>query len=392
MFVVVASTAEKATIPKEEEEEECLATTTSQNEVNGLKGIEDDPIKRAQHFHDFLQSMFTINDSYTGENRTEQEWTVLSSMFDYLGLDSQILLGEATTMTNVYEQVHYKIVHEIAPLNCFFIVYQGRPTEEQVALIRIIDDRSMELAGGSGIYDDKTFRRAAFRQFRHRGGYPTMATMFQLCILNPLQYWLGYAIPNDEILDAIAALDMPVVEMGAGTGYWSAMLHQKGVSIVAYDAQPPGMMMVDDDSDKDSAKNVYFHKTYSSVLQGTCDDVFLPNSSESRALLIVWPNNPDREDNPQFESSDNNSRQGGDDTWDTKCLESYLSAGGTTVIYVGEREENISILPKGLPESGLSSTREFQQLLQQKFRKVRQIDIPTWWYVDDATIWVRDIQ
>jgi hypothetical protein len=45
------------------------------------------------------------------------------------------------------------------------------------------------------------------------------------------------AIPNDQALDAIAAHG-PVVEIGAGTGYWARLLADRGVDVVAYDRHP----------------------------------------------------------------------------------------------------------------------------------------------------------
>ncbi|GLE01415.1 hypothetical protein PINS_up010245 [Pythium insidiosum] len=48
----------------------------------------------------------------------------------------------------------------------------------------------------------------------------------------------AYATPTDAALDVIAKY-APLVEMGAGTGYWSAMLQQRGVDIAAFDACPP---------------------------------------------------------------------------------------------------------------------------------------------------------
>ena len=54
------------------------------------------------------------------------------------------------------------------------------------------------------------------------------------------RYWIqkfSYAIPNDEALDLILSYS-PIVEMGAGLGYWAYLLDQKGCDIVAYDIDP----------------------------------------------------------------------------------------------------------------------------------------------------------
>ena len=54
-----------------------------------------------------------------------------------------------------------------------------------------------------------------------------------LNIVSALQHAFAHAVPSAEALDAVAALDTPVVEIGAGTGYWAALLEQRGVDVVA---------------------------------------------------------------------------------------------------------------------------------------------------------------
>ena len=54
--------------------------------------------------------------------------------------------------------------------------------------------------------------------------------------------WLArlyaFAVPNEMALNELS-LHSPIVEVGAGTGYWSSLLKHKGVDIVAYDIKPP---------------------------------------------------------------------------------------------------------------------------------------------------------
>lgn len=61
----------------------------------------------------------------------------------------------------------------------------------------------------------------------------------------------AYGVTNDEALEAIvAASPAGVVELGAGTGYWARLLHERGVDVIAYDRWPPGSGandFVDDD-------------------------------------------------------------------------------------------------------------------------------------------------
>ena len=71
--------------------------------------------------------------------------------------------------------------------------------------------------------------------------------------------WLfAFAVPSVEALDFLAA-NGPYVEMGAGTGYWAAFLHERGVSVTAFDARPPSRgdsarRLVDSDEE---ARNEY---------------------------------------------------------------------------------------------------------------------------------------
>ena len=48
----------------------------------------------------------------------------------------------------------------------------------------------------------------------------------------------SYVFPDDRVLSVLAGLG-PLVEMGAGTGYWAYRLRTLGVDIVALDLAPP---------------------------------------------------------------------------------------------------------------------------------------------------------
>lgn len=67
-----------------------------------------------------------------------------------------------------------------------------------------------------------------------------------------------------------------VVEVGAGSGYWSWLLQQAGVDTVAYDLLPP-----------DRSKNAYHKdKVYRPVLRGNSASVKL---HPDRVLYMSWP-------------------------------------------------------------------------------------------------------
>jgi hypothetical protein len=110
----------------------------------------------------------------------------------------------------------------------------------------------------------------------------------------------SYVYPEARVLDVLSHLG-PLVEIGAGTGYWAGKLRAKGVDIVAFDQAPPDM-----------EKYNRYHGwtlTWSHVLPG--DHTVLPGYPD-RALFLCWP--------PLFSDLGN-------------CLPFYQ---GETVAYIGD--------------------------------------------------------
>ena len=48
---------------------------------------------------------------------------------------------------------------------------------------------------------------------------------------------LAFAVPSERALDLLASY-APLVEMGAGTGYWARLLQLRGVQVAAFDSVP----------------------------------------------------------------------------------------------------------------------------------------------------------
>jgi hypothetical protein len=130
----------------------------------------------------------------------------------------------------------------------------------------------------------------------------------------------AWAIPNDGALAAIAACG-PIVEIGAGAGYWAYLLQERGVDVVAYDREPQ-------------------EKTWTKVHRGS---VRVAQRYANRALFLCWP--------PY------NTPMG------ARCLKQYR---GRTVIYVGE----------GM--YGCTGDREFHDILEQEYEDAwdTSIEIP----------------
>ncbi len=113
----------------------------------------------------------------------------------------------------------------------------------------------------------------------------------------------AWAIPG---VGALRILEKhgPLIEIGAGTGYWAALLAAKGVDIVCYDKRPPG----------GSEPNTFRHvKTYHPVEEGGPEKIL---AHPDRTLFLCWP--------PY------------DDNMAHRCAKYYR---GKTLLYVGEASD-----------------------------------------------------
>ena len=188
----------------------------------------------------------------------------------------------------------------------------------------------------------------SFLPLRKRGLIASIMGEFGVnLLLHPLTHGVSFAVPSEEALRALAQHG-PLVEVGAGTGYWSAVLKHRDVDVLAYDAAPP------------TAENAngFFDTQFTEVLQADASALFRqqPQLARERALLIVWPNNPEAE-----------GEKGQPVVWDINCLRSYIAAGGRTVAYVGERGAAVQVLGEHPTDYGISSSRAFQEALAEQF-------------------------
>jgi hypothetical protein len=108
------------------------------------------------------------------------------------------------------------------------------------------------------------------------------------------------------------------------------------------------------------------------------DDVDPDNSN--RALLLVWPNNPDAEDNKHVMAEGPKLPK----IWDLSCLKRYHRYGGDIVIYAGEQETKIKLRKDATgPDCGFCSSRKFQNFLVEHYELVAKFKCPWWWMKDD---------
>jgi hypothetical protein len=86
--------------------------------------------------------------------------------------------------------------------------------------------------------------------------------------------YFAWAVPNAAALDALLALG-PLLELGAGTGYWAALLTAAGADVAAYDAAG-------------SHEGQGFRFRAAAVRDGGPEAAATPQAA-GRALLLCWP-------------------------------------------------------------------------------------------------------
>lgn len=115
----------------------------------------------------------------------------------------------------------------------------------------------------------------------------------------------SFAVPTDEALHLIAGQSSEgVVEVGAGTGYWARLLHEKGVDVIAYDLLPPP-----------SPANRWFGGSDVWFPVGDGDETVVERHGD-RTLLLVWPTRKE--------------------AWAARAAELFHGAGGRRLVFVGE--------------------------------------------------------
>ena len=147
----------------------------------------------------------------------------------------------------------------------------------------------------------------------------------------------AWAIPNENaILECVK--HSPLVEMGAGTGYWARLIKESGGDIIAYDEQPIRLL-------NHYHKMEAFEPTFFNVKRGLPSKL---RKHKDRTLLLCWP--------PYNEYM---------------AFESMIHYGGNTLIFVGENC------------GGCTGDNLFFKHLRRNWRLVKSVYIPVWDGVHD---------
>lgn len=135
----------------------------------------------------------------------------------------------------------------------------------------------------------------------------------------------GFAIPNELALAALAQRS-PILEVGAGSGYWAWCLRERGVDVLACDTR--------DDWPCNE------REPWTEVM--LADGRVMAREHPDRTLLLCWPSM---------------------ERWAAEILQAYR---GQRVVYIGEGE------------GGCTGDRAFHRLLSWRWRCVEAIEIPVW--------------
>lgn len=124
-------------------------------------------------------------------------------------------------------------------------------------------------------------------------------------IRSELRRRFGFAVPDERALQLIADHSPNgVIEVGAGTGYWARLLHDRGIDVIACDIAPPP-----------SSENGWFagQEPWFPIQRG---DERVVTGHPGRTLLLVWPTR--------------------NEDWAANATQLHLANGGRHLVYVGE--------------------------------------------------------
>ena len=152
----------------------------------------------------------------------------------------------------------------------------------------------------------------------------------------------AWAIPCAQAI-AVIARRSPLIEIGAGTGYWARLIAEAGADILAFDANDPGPAN-------------HWHPdeipTYFRVLAGGPEKI---REHPGRTLFLCWP--PYRE--PMA----------------LDCLAAYQ---GRELLFVGESD------------GGCTACERFWESLMEQFEHTELVEIPQYPGINDyLSVWTR---
>jgi hypothetical protein len=146
-----------------------------------------------------------------------------------------------------------------------------------------------------------------------------------------VSHW-AWAVPDEYAIDTLVG-HSPLLEIGAGTGYWARLASQAGADIIAVDTEPPVAGKLG------KVKWARSTGTFFPVRRG---DFSVVSDYPDRTLFLCWPH--------------------GRDMLASRALSAYQ---GTTVVFVGEL-------------NGCTGDAEFFEALNREWTNILRHEIPRW--------------
>ncbi|CAE7522314.1 LSMT-L [Symbiodinium necroappetens] len=163
----------------------------------------------------------------------------------------------------------------------------------------------------------------------------------------------AWSLPTEQALEALQRR-APLLEVGAGKGYWASLLRERSVDILAFDSapdprfNPEGPEAVLEETSKSTR--------YCEVLEGGVEVV--QEHQAGRTLVLMWPD------------------WLGLGTYGLECLKAYE---GKELILVGEwRTSTFGSYAPSISQHGQSFSLEFQKKVESDFCLVERIELPRW--------------
>ena len=199
-----------------------------------------------------------------------------------------------------------------------------------------------------------------------------LAVLYANVVVAPLRRMYSWAVPNHEVLQTIRKWSpRGVVEMGAGTGYWSHLLSEMGVDVHPFDRHPtherapnPQHMLGGGVSGRIENENAWINPPpFCQVCAGGAEALA---TYSQQTLLLCWP---------PAEEEHGVETQVRFFAWE--CLRLYR---GNVLIFIGEEGE----------DQVATAGDRFFRCLHSKWSLKETVSIPQWpCSMDRLSVWLR---
>ena len=202
----------------------------------------------------------------------------------------------------------------------------------------------------------------------------TASVLYVRAMVAPARRLFAWGVPTAEAIEVIRQVAgvSGVVEIGAGTGYWTHILRLHGVPVTAYDLHPCDG--ADTNGHHASSAEGTNPPPFASVRTGGADAAA---AHPSASLLLCWP---PREDAPGEVREDVS----------TMAVEALRAYRGDVVLYVGESPATTAGPRSSRERAGATAGPAFHRALLADWIPHQEVILPRWPGASDSlTIWRR---